>query len=206
MRFLEKTKDGGPNSPVDIYHLFEIKWLGGVALIKFNKGCRENMHTHAFHAWTWFLWGRIWEQKHGQDFWTKYKRSWWPKVTRRDNNHKVHCEETSWCFTIRGPWAKTWTETEPNGVVNTLEHGRKVVSRKPSKPVTLEVGKSYVSDTGKVFGPMRKYDDKWWTTEGHSPYLWRTDGLGWFDHEGRSRENLGPNEKPEPNLIGEYNV
>jgi DNA modification methylase len=45
LKFLTKTKDGGPESPVDAYFLFEIKSLCSVALLKFNRGCREAHHT-----------------------------------------------------------------------------------------------------------------------------------------------------------------
>ena len=109
MKFLTKTKDGGPASPVDAYFLFEIKWLGSIALLKFNKGRREAFHTHAFDAWTWFLWGDLEEEKFNSDI-TKYKKSILPKLTKKDNNHRVKAYKDSFCFTMRGPWADTWTE------------------------------------------------------------------------------------------------
>lgn len=57
--FLVKKKDGGPESPVDAYFLVELKGLFSIALLKFNKGCREAFHSHAFDAWTWFLSGDL---------------------------------------------------------------------------------------------------------------------------------------------------
>ncbi|GAG37360.1 unnamed protein product, partial [marine sediment metagenome] len=110
MRFFSKTKDGGPNSPVDAYFLFEIKWLGSVALLKFNEGGRKAYHTHAFHALTWFIKGLMFEEEYGVGY-THYKRSIFPKVTPRSKNHRVVSHGTSWAFTIRGPWHKYWTET-----------------------------------------------------------------------------------------------
>lgn len=127
MRFLSKAKDGGPNSPVDAYFLFEIKPIGSVALLKFNKGSREAFHTHAFTALTWFLWGDMTEENING---TKRKYSWniIPKITRKLNNHRVIAHKTSWCLTVRGPWKRTWTETHKNDTI-TLTHGRKVVEK-----------------------------------------------------------------------------
>lgn len=125
MRFLEKCKDGGPESPVDAYFLFEIKSFASVALLKFNKGHREAYHTHAFNAFTWFLWGDLWEQTFDGEL-HEYERGILPKFTAKDRNHRVLAEKDSWCFTIRGPWESTWTE-DHNGTTTTFAHGRKVV-------------------------------------------------------------------------------
>jgi hypothetical protein len=129
MRILNKTKDGGPESPVDAFFLCEFKGFFSVALLRFNKGGRENYHTHAFNAWTWFIKGDLEEQVHKGGS-RKYKRSLLPKKTPRKCNHRVVAKETSWCFTIRGPWEDQWTETTPKGVDITLTHGRKIVERK----------------------------------------------------------------------------
>ena len=56
MRALSKTKDGGPKSSV------EIKSIGSIALLKFNKGGRKEFHTHAFNALTWFIAGSLKEE------------------------------------------------------------------------------------------------------------------------------------------------
>ena len=111
-RLLEKAKDGGEESTVDAYFLFEWKDVCSVALLKFNKGGRKAFHTHAFHAWTWLLWGSMQEEtRYGElSKITSYRRSLKPKVTRRERNHRVLANRTSWCFTVRGPWAPTWTE------------------------------------------------------------------------------------------------
>jgi hypothetical protein len=126
MRFLSKTKDGGPQSPVDAYFLFEIKSGISIALLKFNKGGREAFHTHAFNALTWFLNGDLVEE--AIDNTTHiYKRSLLPKITKREKNHRVYAAKTSWCFTIRGPWTQTWTETQNNKTI-TLTHNRRIIN------------------------------------------------------------------------------
>ena len=129
MRILQKTKDGGKESTVDAYFLFEIKSLGSVAILKFNKGSRTNYHSHAFHALTWFLKGEMEETfKDGSS--KEYARRLLPKFTRKGNMHKVIARKPSWCLTIRGPWSKTWEEFNPDtGATITLTHGRKEVAR-----------------------------------------------------------------------------
>ena len=127
MRRLNKAKDGGPDSPVDAYFLFEIKPLFSIALLKFNKGRRESYHNHAFNALTWFLKGAMYEEDIKGGFY-KYKRSLLPKITKRDKYHRVIAHEDSWCFTIRGPWDKTWKEYNPTTDKEiTLTNGRVVL-------------------------------------------------------------------------------
>jgi hypothetical protein len=127
MKFFKKAKDGGPDSPVDGYFLIELKGLFSIALLKFNKGGRENYHTHAFHALTWFLFGDLVEEDISGDEY-RYTRSLKPKLTPRDKNHRVRAAKDSWCFTIRGPWVDSWTEDTPSGKTITLTHGRIVVN------------------------------------------------------------------------------
>ena len=127
MKILKRSKDGGPESPVDAFFLFEIKRIGSIALLRFNEGGREAYHTHAFNALTWFISGDLVEQDYNGEFHT-YKRSIVPKITSRTKNHRVVANKTSWCFTVRGPWTKTWTEdTETHHTV--LTYGRRVVER-----------------------------------------------------------------------------
>lgn len=129
MQFLTKTKDGGPESPVDGYFLIEIKSLFSIALLKFNEGRREQFHTHAFHALTWFIKGELTEEKVDGTR-SIYKKSLWPKFTSKANNHRVIATKDSWCFTIRGPWAKTWTETDKKAkTCTTFEWGRKILKK-----------------------------------------------------------------------------
>lgn len=126
MKFFTKVKDGGPESPVDAYFLFEIKSLMSVAILKFNKGSREAFHTHAFNALTWYIKGDLVEEDINGEFHI-YERGILPKVTKRSKNHRVIALADSWCFTIRGPWSKTWTE-DTDEKTTVLTHGRKVVS------------------------------------------------------------------------------
>tara|TARA_R110000851_G_scaffold72986_1_gene161256 strand:+ start:1308 stop:1685 length:378 start_codon:yes stop_codon:yes gene_type:complete len=122
MRKLEKTKDGGPKSHVDSYFLFEVKSLFSVALLRFDLGGRGVYHTHAFNAFTWFLWGDLTEEDIDGTV-HHYSRSFLPKVTRRDKNHRVKANKVSWCFTVRGKWHDTWEEVD-EGVKTVLTHGR----------------------------------------------------------------------------------
>ena len=126
MRIFNKTFDGGPNSSVQAYFLIEIKGLISIALLKFNKGGRDVFHTHAFNALTWFIKGDIIEHDINGDSYI-YNRTILPKITRRSKNHKVLARETSWVFTIRGPWVNTWTEDTLAGKHTVLTHGRKEV-------------------------------------------------------------------------------
>lgn len=125
MKFFSRSKDGGPESPVDAFFFVEIKSLFSIAVLRFNYGSREAFHTHAFNALTWFIRGDLVEQDVNGDYYV-YKRSILPKLTRRTKNHRVIAVETSWCFTLRGPWQKTWTETK-DGKSIVLTHGRKRV-------------------------------------------------------------------------------
>lgn len=125
MKFFSRSKDGGPESPVDAFFLFEIKSLCSIAILRFNEGGREAFHTHAFNALTWFISGDMVEQDVNGEFYC-YERSIVPKITRRSKNHRVRAFKTSWAFTIRGPWKDTWTETI-DGEHIVLTHGRKRV-------------------------------------------------------------------------------
>ena len=63
MRFFSKVKDGGPESTVDAYFLIEIKNWFSIALLKLHKCSRENYHSHAFNALTWFIKGDMVEHR-----------------------------------------------------------------------------------------------------------------------------------------------
>ena len=128
MKILKWSKDGGPESPVDAFFIVEIKSLFSVALLRFNEGGREAFHTHAFNAWTWFISGDLVEEDINGEFHI-YERNILPKITRRTKNHRVIANKTSWCITVRGPWAKTWTEdTDTHHTV--LTHGRRIVEKR----------------------------------------------------------------------------
>lgn len=130
--FFSKTKDGGPDSPVDAYFLIEMKGLFSIALLKFNKGSRESYHSHAFNALTWFIKGDLFEEDlHTPDgFLYRYTRSWLPKYTPKAKTHRVIAHEDSWCLTLRGSWQSTWTEyNEKLDESIILLQGRKVIGR-----------------------------------------------------------------------------
>lgn len=129
MRLFQKTKDGGPESPVDAYFLFEFKSFLSIAILKFNKGGREAYHSHAFDAFTWLIKGELIEEfpnGHAK----RYRRTFRPKSTARARVHRVRAYTDGWCVTIRGPWRDTWTEYNDNtGRTTTLTHGRKVYDK-----------------------------------------------------------------------------
>ena len=134
MKFLSLGTDGGKNSGVKGFWFIEIKNLFSIAFLRFQKGTRENYHSHAFNAYSWFLWGKIEEQHKDKDpmIWTP---SLWPKSTPRSTFHRVNALETTYVFTIRGPWSKTWLEWDPkNEEYIELTNSRKVLSRGAEKP------------------------------------------------------------------------
>ena len=139
MRFLEVTKDGGPDSPVTGLFLIEIKSLFSIVLLKFG-GMRENFHSHAFNAWTIWLKGAVMEvirPASGRP--TLFNLRGWKagdiKFTSRDTMHKVLPEGTAWALSFRGPWAKTWKEYDPanDAIVTLSSPGRKVLSREAAQ-------------------------------------------------------------------------
>lgn len=140
MKFLSVGKDGGPKSPVTGYWLFEIKGFASIALLKFNPGVRENYHTHAFNAISWVLSGpgvterRVYNAGTDEEVAVeeKFEPSMWPKVTKRNNNHKVRTDgnKPTWIFTIRGPWSNMWTEyNEDTKEFTELTHGRSILRK-----------------------------------------------------------------------------
>ena len=135
MRFLEVTKDGGPESPVIGLFVIEIKSLFSVVLLKFG-GTRENFHSHAFNAWTIWLKGAVMEvirPASGNPTLLNLRR--WKagdiKFTSRDTMHKVLPEGSAWALSFRGPWSKTWKEYDPanDAIITPSSPGRKVLSR-----------------------------------------------------------------------------
>lgn len=127
---MQKVKDGGPKSNVDAYVFIEIKSWFSIILLKFNKGHRENYHSHAFNAITIPLTaeGTLYEEYTDTDrvfFYKKLK----PKYTPKDLLHRVVALTDSWALTFRGPWDQFWIEQTPSGVQILLSHGRKEVAR-----------------------------------------------------------------------------
>ena len=128
-QFFNKSKDGGPLSPVDGYFLIEIKGLFSIAVLKFNKGAREEFHTHAFNAFTWFFKGDLVEEDVDGKLY-KYRQSILPKITKKSKNHRVIASKDSWCLTFRGPWSDEWTEyNKDRNETVILTHERRVLSK-----------------------------------------------------------------------------
>lgn len=127
MKLFSRGKDGGPKSTVTGYWLTEIKRWFSIVLLKFENGSRDEYHNHAFNSWNWVLRGKVVEQN--LDGSTRvYTPSWRPIRTRRDTFHRVVSEGTTWVFSIRGPWKKTWMEYSPQRAeFTTLTNGRVTV-------------------------------------------------------------------------------
>ncbi len=112
MNFLNLTKDGGPESTVWAYWLFEAKRFCSVALLRFEDGSRDAYHDHAFNSISWVLAGELNEIRIGWDSPGLYTHtpSWRPILTSRTHLHKVVSRGRTWVLTFRGPWARTWHE------------------------------------------------------------------------------------------------
>jgi hypothetical protein len=134
MNILKVTKDGGAESTVWAYWLIELKWLGSIALLRFENGSRDAYHSHAFDSVSWLLAGGLLESRVDLEDYTTgayaFLPSWRPIVTRRQYLHKVVSVGRSWVLTFRGPWARTWKEVTPKGP-RTLASGRVEVSSAP---------------------------------------------------------------------------
>lgn len=126
---LFKAKDGGSESPVDGFFLIEWKNLFSIVVLRFNRGGREDFHSHAFNAFTWFLKGDLVEEDVDGSF-LRYKRALKPKYTPREKVHRVKANKDSWCISIRGKWVDQWFEVNDSKTMKTtLTHGRKIVKQ-----------------------------------------------------------------------------
>ena len=129
MKFLSYGTDGGKKSGVTGFWLFEIKSLFSIAFLRFSKGTRENYHSHAFNAYSWFLKGKVEEQHLGKPSKT-WTPSIFPKYTPRSTFHRVNALENTYALTIRGPWSKSWMEYDPvSEEYIELQNGRQEISR-----------------------------------------------------------------------------
>lgn len=127
MKFFKKAKDGGPDSTVTGYWLFEIKRWFSIAILRFDNGSRDSYHGHAFNSLSWLLCGTLQEQcfKGGTQ---THRAGLLPILTRRTRFHRVFSEGTSWVLTFRGPWSNMWLEYDPRTKeMSTLTNGRKVI-------------------------------------------------------------------------------
>ncbi len=132
-RIFYKKFDGGKNSGVRAYFLIELKILFSIGLLHFKEGSRENYHSHAFNAITWFLKGSVTEEKPYGKKSKDFKASIIPKFTRRENLHRVVSHSNTWALTFRGPWDDEWYEYQPqNDKIVYLTHGRKEIDREIS--------------------------------------------------------------------------
>lgn len=112
MRFFYYGKDGGYESTVWGFWLFEIKSLCSIVLLRFEPGSRNSYHSHAFNSVSWLLRGRLVEAHLGLGG-TVHSPGWRPIVTRRTTFHKVVSLGRSWVLSFRGPWSPTWREYLP---------------------------------------------------------------------------------------------
>lgn len=121
-RFFYKKPDGGLNSGVTGYFLLEWKTVFSIGILHFRPGSREAYHSHAFNALTFWLRGKVTEQKF-DGINSEFQASLCPKYTRRDNCHRVLVHTDTWALTFRGPWQDVWKEYRPHLV--RLTHGRR---------------------------------------------------------------------------------
>lgn len=124
-RFFYKKNDGGVDSVVVGYFLIEWKPVFSIGILSFDKGSRENYHSHAFNAITWWLSGKVeeinWKLPEDDNV---YKPSIIPKVTLRSKIHKIFAYQKSWALTFRGPWKDTWFEVDKQDKMIQYTHGR----------------------------------------------------------------------------------
>ena len=127
MTFFKLRKDGGPESHVWGYFLFELKRFATVVLLRFEDVTRDAYHTHAFDAVSWVLRGRL-AERHLDGRVVVHAPSLRPVLTYRETFHQVHSSGRSWVLSFRGPWVATWAEYLPAVRQHTLlRDGRRVV-------------------------------------------------------------------------------
>ena len=117
-----KYKDGGSKSKVWAY-LFEVKKLFSVALLKFEDGGREVLHSHAFDCVSVILGPGYLEET----FLDGTKRCHTPGrvlATRREDLHQVSSVGVTYALTLRGPWSGQWFEAREDGVY-AMTNGRR---------------------------------------------------------------------------------
>lgn len=128
MKLFHKSKDGGPDSNVTGYWLIESKSLFSIVLLRFKKGSREAFHTHAFHAISWILKGKMREDTKFPDSTNMLVPSILPLFTPRERLHKVTgIADDTWAVSFRGPWNEVWYEYFSEGRWDTLTNGRKII-------------------------------------------------------------------------------
>lgn len=131
MKLLYVGKDGGYESTVTGYWLVESKRFGSIVLLRFDNGSREAFHSHAFHALSWVLSGKLIEHLMfaSGPRQREYQPSARPVVTKRTTFHKVVSVGRTWVLSFRGPWRTEWEEYSPaEQRFITLTHGRREVA------------------------------------------------------------------------------
>ena len=128
MKFCKIMKDGGKESVVWGFWLFEIKSLFSIAILKFEDGSRDAFHNHAFDAVSWIIKGKLREEHlDGRSNWIK--PSWEAVITPKSCFHKVTSYGNTYALTFRGRWDKTWKEYLPQTDEHiTLTNGRERVA------------------------------------------------------------------------------
>lgn len=131
MKFLRKSKDGGPLSRVTGYWLLEAKRFASAMLLRFGNGSRETYHSHAFTSLSWLLTGSLREERLDGRI-VEHKPSLWPIVTHPNTFHRVFSVGTSWVLSFRGPWRNQWMEysqhgLEPGTFTGLTSPGRQIV-------------------------------------------------------------------------------
>lgn len=153
MKFMSFGTDGGKNSGVIGFWLIEIKWLFSIVFLKFAKGTRENYHSHAFNAYTWFLSGKV-EEQHVKEKAKIWSASLVPKYTPKSTFHRVNALETTYAISFRGPWNNYWYEYNPNdSKYIKLTHGRNKIGEQATpfdENETEENNNDDVSDTNET--------------------------------------------------------
>jgi hypothetical protein len=128
MKILTIRKDGGRLSRVWGFFLLEIKALFSIVFLWFANGSREAFHSHAFHAISWVLWGKLIEDTiDGKQF--IYTPSFKPVWTSRERFHKVTSVGVTIAISFRSRWRPRWKEYLPeDGRYITLTNGRQIVA------------------------------------------------------------------------------
>lgn len=128
MKFCKIMKDGGQESVVWGFWLFEIKSLFSIAILKFEDGSRDAYHNHAFGAISWILKGKLREEHlNGKANWIR--PSFMPVFTPKSCFHKVTSFGNTYALTFRGRWDEQWNEYLPQTDEHiTLSEGRKRVA------------------------------------------------------------------------------
>jgi len=132
-RIFYTKPDGGKDSGVRAYFLIEWKILFSIGLLHFKEGSRDNYHSHAFNACTWWVKGDVLEETRtsteegSHHSFLSFTPSVKPKITKRNKVHRVLAHKNTWAITFRGPWHDTWYEITPENEKITMTHGRKIV-------------------------------------------------------------------------------